>query len=98
MMHLRPTFPVQPMPASRFTLLSLCVALQTTPAHALTVVEGCRSSDSLLVCRLKSILTMLYTAAGILALLLAIAIVAAIVVYRRNSRRLKSKDITPNAD
>ena len=62
------------------------------------LLEGCGPADSPLVCRLKSILTMLYTAAGILALLLIIAVVAAILVYRRNSRKLKIKDITPDAD
>ena len=98
MMHLSPSFPVRPLFASRFARLCLAVVMQTTPAHAFTLLEGCRSSDSLLVCRLKSVLTMLYTAAGILALLLAIAVVAAIVVYRRNSRKLKIKDITPDAD
>ena len=52
------------------------------------LLEVCRSTDSPLVCRLKSILTMLYTAAGILALLLLIAIATAIIIYRRNSRKL----------
>ena len=97
-MHERPSSPVRPLAGIRLGLFCLVIALQPTPAHALSLVEVCRSTDSLLVCRLKSVLAMLYTAAGILALLLFIAIAAAIIIYRRNSRKLKTKDITLDAD
>ena len=97
-MRLAPSNPVQSHTCSRSALLCVALILKATPAHASMLLEVCRSTDSPLVCRLKSVLTMLYTAAGILALLLAIAIAAAIIIYRRTSRKLKIKDITTDAD
>ena len=98
MTHRRTSFPVVSGAATPFRLLCLLTMLQAAPVHALTITEGCRPGDSLLLCRLQSVLTLLYTAAGILALLLVIAVVAAFLVYRRNAHKHIVKDVTSDAD
>ena len=77
--------------------LCLIAACTARPAEAL-VLQNCRPTDSALVCRLESILTLLYAAAAILALLLTLAIVFAIRAYRRKSPKLTPDDINSDAD
>ena len=66
-----------------------------TPLHA--AFRACRPTDKPLVCRLESILTFLYTAAGILGFLLMVAVFAAVRTYKRKARKLSPDEITPDA-
>ena len=72
------------------------IPLWSLPAHA-TLLRACRPTDTPLVCRLQSFLTLLDAAAIILAALLIVAILAAVRAYRRKGRKLSPDDITPDA-
>jgi hypothetical protein len=66
--------------------------------RAAVLMDSCKPGDSALLCRLRSVLTMLYTAAGILAVLLLFAVLAAVRAYKRKGRKLTPDDITPDAE
>ncbi len=66
------------------------------PVEAM-LLRACRPTDSALVCRLQSVLTLLDAAAGILGALLLFAVFAAVRAYRRKPRKLAPEDIIPDA-
>jgi hypothetical protein len=75
--------------------LPLLLAL---PVRAQAVLlESCQPGDSDLVCRLRSVLTLLEVAAAILCLVLVVAIVAAVRAYRRKPRKVGPEDLTTDA-
>jgi hypothetical protein len=69
-----------------------------SPAHAAVLSATCRPSDSDLACRLRSVLTILDTAAWILGSLLIIAVLAAVRAYRKKPRKITPDQITPDSD
>ena len=71
--------------------------LANTRAHATIFLPACGPKDSALVCRLKSVLMLLDTAAALLAVLLTLALLAAFGAYRRKSRKLSPEEITHDA-
>ena len=76
--------------------LLTAVSFSGVPAHA-TLLRACRPTDTPLVCKLQSFLTLLDAAAIILAALLIVAVLAAVRAYRRKGRKLSPDDITPDA-
>jgi hypothetical protein len=70
----------------------LLLLLASSQAHA-SLLRACDPSDTVLVCRLRSVLTLLTTAAGILGALLLFAVLAAVRAYRRKPRKLSPDDI-----
>ena len=67
--------------------LALVFFLGAPTLHA-AVLTGCRPSDSDLVCRLRSVLTLLDTVAWVLGVLLAAAVLTAIRAHKRKADRL----------
>ncbi len=80
--------------AKRSLLLCWPVLLVSAalPAHAMA--EACQPSDSAFLCRMRSVLTFLDTAAVLLGMLLVLAISAAVWAYRRKPRKLTPDDIS----
>lgn len=76
--------------------LTFSLLAMARPAQA-ALLDTCRPTDSAFVCRLRSVLTLLQTAAGILALLLIVAVLAAVRAYRRKPRIIAPEDITSDA-
>jgi hypothetical protein len=75
------------LPSPISALLSLALAGATTRfalASVLTKVHNCNASGDSLKCHLQGILDFLYAAAGILGLLLVVAVVLAFNIYRKN--------------
>ncbi len=70
------------------------LASVATPANAMAA--ACQPTDSVFLCRLRSVLTFLDTAAVLLGILLILAVLAAVWAYRRKPRKLTPDDITPD--
>ncbi len=79
------TFPTIRRP-SRFAVLAI-LAVAAVRAHAslLQSVNDCGASGNSLDCHLADVLSFLYVAAGLLALVLLLVIVLAVRSYRRTS-------------
>lgn len=76
----------------RAALSSALLLLFSPHAHA-ALLRGCEPSDSALLCRMRSVLTLLNAAAVLLGLVLLVAILAAVRAYRRKPRKLTLDDI-----
>ncbi|MFC6644514.1 hypothetical protein ACFQBQ_02700 [Granulicella cerasi] len=57
---------------------------RTLLASAIALAEPCKDSADGIVCKLQPWLTTLYVVAGVLALVLLVAILVAVYQYRRN--------------
>ena len=77
---------------SRVALTFAFVLGATSPCAAATLsTQDCSASGSTLNCHLQSFLSFLYTAAGLLALVLLVVILVATRIYTRNKASLKSR-------
>ena len=79
------------------SLTAIAALLFGSPQGNAALLRACRPTDSPLLCRLESLLTLLYAAAAVMGLLLIVAVLAAVRAYRRKGRKITPDEVTPDA-